>query len=127
MSQSLLSKPEWRAAANALCSGGMTVLTGITVNLLTLDGRFQPKLALQTSSFWALLVVTFFWVVLQRALYMRDVETMRFSDNEFCSAYVRKHHLSALAVKLQNDPSSISVKDMKALCKGLGIDLGETK
>ncbi|WP_287965246.1 hypothetical protein [Diaphorobacter sp.] len=127
MSQFLLKSPAYRAAANAVCSGGMTVLTGVTVNLLTADGNFHPKTALQTPSFWALVVFVIAWALLQRAQYVQDRETMRFSDNEFCSAYVRQHHLTALATKLQKDPASINVKDMKALCKGLGIDLGEAK
>lgn len=123
----ILGTPGRRAAANTVCSGGMTVLTGITVNLLTANGDFQPKLAIYTPSFWFLFVLTCFWIVLQRAQYKKDRETMRFSDKSFCSAYIREYHLSAHAAQLQSDPSKLNLKTLKALCDGLGIDMEENK
>lgn len=55
----------------------------------------------KVKSFYALVVLTLIIFFYNRALYLREVETNKFSDVEFCIAYMRSKCLPEAAAKFR--------------------------
>jgi len=93
----LLSSPASKTAVfvgTTIVSG---ILCGTLVTEITVDGKLQWAQLLSAYSFYGLLVLSVLFYAFNKAVYVREVNILRFADNEFCLAYIRSQCLPEAA------------------------------
>jgi len=73
------------------------ILSGIFVSEITTKNGIDWKLAKSAKSTYGLIILIFIIYKYNRAVYLREKEIMRFSDNDYCVAYIRSQCLPEAA------------------------------
>jgi hypothetical protein len=97
----VMESPGWKTFFSVV----IPILTGVFSGSFILEITGQQGIEwlhfYKAKSFYALVVLTLIIFFYNRALYLREVETNKFSDVEFCVAYVRSKCLPEAAAKFR--------------------------
>jgi hypothetical protein len=93
--------PMLSAAISAALAIAVGVFSGSLVSEITVKSGLDWSLVPKTFSFYALLVVSALQIAYTKATYERDQKISRFSDQEYCVAYMRAMCLPEMAAKAQ--------------------------
>lgn len=109
--------------AKVVISSVLPVLTGVFsgafVNQITDSGRILWGNFYLSPSFYLLIGVTALIVLINKAAFNRDLEIERFSDEDYCVAYMRSKCLPEIALKYQEIIKSGDGMNINQLMKEL--------
>ena len=95
----IIDSPSWKTFFSAVLPIMSGVLSGTFVTELIGSGGLNFKLFHKTWSFYGLTLLTIIIYLYNRALYLREKEISKFSDADFCVAYMRSKCLPEAAEK----------------------------
>jgi len=93
----VLDSPTWRAVFFLLSTVFSGVLSGAFIAEITINGKLVWRGFYTAASFWALGGLSVLLYAYQRALLHREGHVSRFSDKEYCLAYMRAQCLPEAA------------------------------
>ncbi len=90
-----------KVSFNAILPIFTGVLSGTFVAEITVNGALEWREFYKSYSFYGLLVVVAVIYLYNKTLYGQQIEVERFSDKEYCMAYVRSKCLPEAAARFQ--------------------------
>ena len=80
-----------------------SVISGIYVNSITVDGKVNILLSYKHFSFYILLFLIVLELIYYCGIYKYEKANSFFGDDAYCEAYMRSQLIPALAEKYRND------------------------
>lgn len=97
----IISSPGWKTLFLAVLPVISGVLSGAFIVEITVGGSLDWTLFYKARSFCALIVLTLIIYIYHRLVYRREVEISKFSDTDFCVAYMRSKCLPEAAERFK--------------------------
>lgn len=97
----LLQSPTAKAVVPALLAAAIGVLSGSLITEITTSSGLAWSGVLRTFSFYALLALAILQALYGRLLYQEESDVLRFSDEQYCIAYLRSKCLPEMASRYQ--------------------------
>lgn len=95
----LVETPLWRTIFSFILPIVTGILSGAFVTEITINGIINWSLFFKANSFYGLVFVAFCMYFYNKAVYIFEKEVLKFSDNEYCKAYIRSKCLPEAANK----------------------------
>lgn len=97
----VIASPGWKTLFSAVLPVVSGILSGAFIIEITVGGALDWKLFYKARSFYGLVVLTLITYVYHRLVYRREVEIGKFSDTDFCVAYMRSKCLPEAAERFK--------------------------
>jgi hypothetical protein len=97
----LVELPTAKALIPAMLAAATGVLSGTLVTEITTPAGLAWSQVYKTYSLYGLLLLTMVQVAYSRLIYETERDILRFSDSEFCVAYLRSKCLPEMAARYQ--------------------------
>lgn len=118
-----LESPGWKTMFFVVMPLIAGVLSGTFVSEITEANVLQWRLFYKAWSFYGLVLLVVIIYFYNRAVYLREIEIMKFSDADFCVAYMRSKCLPEAAEKykemIKNGHGGELIQIMNELKKSL--------
>lgn len=95
--ETFVESPLWRTIFSFILPIITGILSGTFVTEITINGVITWSLFFKTNSFYALVFVAFCMYFYNKAVYLFENEVSKFSDADYCTAYVRSKCLPEAA------------------------------
>lgn len=93
----VVESPSWRTVFSFLIPVLTGVLSGVFVTEITVNGVVTWELFYKTSSFYGLVITSVCMYAYNKEVYLFERQVLKFSDTEYCTAYVRSKCLPEAA------------------------------
>lgn len=97
----------------------LTILIGVFSSLFATEiapeGILIWSLYSQAFSFWVLITLSIIWLYLHVNFMRNDSDILRFADDEYCKAHIRKTDLEAYSALSKRTPESLNSVDISVL------------
>lgn len=97
----VLESPFWKTFISVILPILTAFFSGTLVVEITSGTGLNWKDILRAKSFYVLILLILFIYIYNRAVYLKDKETMRFLDNDYCVAYMRSQCLPEAAKRFK--------------------------
>jgi hypothetical protein len=97
----VMESPGWKTFFSVVTPILTGVFSGTFILEITGQQGIEWLLFYKAKSFYVLVALTLVIFFYNRALYLREIETSKFSDVEFCIAYMRSKCLPEAAAKFR--------------------------
>ncbi len=97
ISEAIIESPTWRTVFGFILPVLAGLFSGVFTTEITDSTGIHWGIFYSTSSFYVLIALSAILFFYNRALFMYDRELMKFSDSEYCRAYMRSKCLPEAA------------------------------
>lgn len=119
----ITQKPIIKALISIIVPLIFSVISGIYVNSITVEGKVKILLSYKHLSFYILILLLILELIYYCGIYKYEKTNSSFGDDAFCEAYMRSQLIPALAEKYRNDIQNGNItefaKTMADFRKGL--------
>ena len=95
--ENMIESPSWRTVFSFLIPVLTGVLSGAFITEITVNGVVTWNIFYKTNSFYGLLVTSICMYLYNKEVYLFEKQVSKFSDIEYCTAYVRSKCLPEAA------------------------------
>jgi uncharacterized membrane protein len=99
INEHIIESPFWRTVFSFLIPVLTGIFSGAFVTEITVNGIVNWEIFYTTNSFYALLVTTICMYLYNKEVYLFEKQVSKFSDTEYCTAYIRSKCLPEAAEK----------------------------
>jgi len=93
----IIESPSWRTVFAFLIPIGTGILSGTFVTEITVNGEISWKIFYKSTSFYGLIALSFCMYFYNKAVFLFEQKISHFSDETYCTAYVRSKCLPEAA------------------------------